>query len=59
MTDIQSRHGFAWDDGNIDRVVDFTRDPDELAYLEPFLGLTPTSGRQDSKEPDVWDGTPG
>lgn len=31
-------YGFAWDDGAIDRVVNFEKDPQELEYLEAFLG---------------------
>lgn len=33
-------HGFAWDDGNIDRVVAPGRDDAEIAYLEAFLNDT-------------------
>lgn len=30
-------HGFAWDDGNINRVIDHVNDPEEAAYLKAFL----------------------
>lgn len=33
-------HGFAWDGGSIDRVVELGRDGEELAYLEAFLGVS-------------------
>ncbi|KAF2158685.1 hypothetical protein M409DRAFT_71530 [Zasmidium cellare ATCC 36951] len=31
-------HGIAWDEGRLDRVVDYVNDREELAYLESFLG---------------------
>lgn len=31
-------HGFAWDDGSLDRVVNYADDREELVYLETFLG---------------------
>ncbi|KAK5128932.1 hypothetical protein LTR85_000265 [Meristemomyces frigidus] len=41
-------HGFAWDGGNIDRVVNPEDDAEELAYLEAFLGLDSALARHDS-----------
>lgn len=32
-------HGFAWDEGRIDRVVEMIRDAEEAAYLEAFLSV--------------------
>ncbi|KAH0541956.1 hypothetical protein FGG08_003588 [Glutinoglossum americanum] len=39
-------HGFAWDDGAIDRVVD-SADAGEIMYLEAFLDGPPIYGRVD------------
>ena len=41
-------HGFAWDDGRIDGIVDRIDDREELAYLEAFLGVEVKSARHDS-----------
>ncbi|KXL42334.1 MAG: hypothetical protein FE78DRAFT_34574 [Acidomyces sp. 'richmondensis'] len=40
--------GFAWDDGAIDRVVNWEDDAEEIAYLEAFLGIEASSRRHDS-----------
>ncbi|PVH96909.1 hypothetical protein DM02DRAFT_568822 [Periconia macrospinosa] len=32
-------HGFAWDEGRIDRVVEYGRDEGDVACLEAFLGV--------------------
>jgi len=40
--------GFAWDDGSIDRVVNWGDDAEEMACLEAFLGIEASSGRHDS-----------
>ncbi|KAH0562053.1 hypothetical protein GP486_003248 [Trichoglossum hirsutum] len=40
-------HGFAWDDGAIDRVVDDTMDAGEIMYLEAFFARPPAYGRID------------
>lgn len=32
-------HGFAWDEGKIDRVVERGRDDGDIAFLEAFLGV--------------------
>ncbi|KAK4505793.1 hypothetical protein PRZ48_003758 [Zasmidium cellare] len=39
-------HGIAWDDGRLDRVVDYENDTEELAYLESFLEGSPQGSRE-------------
>ncbi|KAK5110449.1 hypothetical protein LTR62_005800 [Meristemomyces frigidus] len=41
-------HGFAWDEGRIDRVVGFERDGVEVEYLYGFLGVACEGVRRDS-----------
>ncbi|KAK5134520.1 hypothetical protein LTR08_006437 [Meristemomyces frigidus] len=42
-------HGFAWDNGSVDRVINTVDDGEELACLEAFLGLEAKGGaRHDS-----------
>lgn len=41
-------HGFAWDGGNIDRVVNPQDDIEELAQLEAFFGIDSGVSRHDS-----------
>lgn len=36
-------HGFAWDNGAIDRIINPIDDPVELMYLQTFLGVAPGS----------------
>ncbi|KAI9878532.1 MAG: hypothetical protein M1830_000666 [Pleopsidium flavum] len=38
-------HGFAWDDGAIDRVVEEGRDDEEIRYLDAFLTCGSTSSK--------------
>ncbi|KAK3678730.1 hypothetical protein LTR78_001183 [Recurvomyces mirabilis] len=41
-------HGFAWDDGRIDRVVDPEHDAVEVGYLQEFLRVQAEPSRRDS-----------
>lgn len=42
-------HGFAWDDGKIDRVVDIQHDAVEVVKLRSFLRIMGEDSRRDSK----------
>jgi len=42
-------HGFAWDDGRIDRVVNAVDDGEDLAYLHAFIDVPNVASRRDSR----------
>lgn len=45
-------HGFAWDDGEIDRVVNEVDDAEELAWMEASFGVRKAVSRRDSRLAD-------